>query len=346
MAAMCGLAVLLLISACGQGGVYGGGTDDLPNATATAKHGKPVLSAAKARAVGSIVVDAKGFTLYRFDKDSAKPPRSSCSGTCIRKWPPALAGEQLSTKGVEQNLVGKVRRGDGRWQLTLGGWPLYRFAKDRKAGDVKGQRVDGVWFVVAPDGQKATGANPSGSYDANTAEDGTTPTRWGPLSAADRDMLVRVRQTGLWEGPAGRQAQKRAGSTRVKAVGKQIAGEYPKLDSQVRTAAARLGVQLPSRPTAEQRKWAAELSGKAGREYDKVFVNRLRAAQGEFFAAVAQVRAGTRNTLIRAVAQQAVDVIMTHMTLLERTGLVDATGLYQPSPSGPSTSSSSTPYGQ
>jgi putative membrane protein len=74
-------------------------------------------------------------------------------------------------------------------------------------------------------------------------------------------------------------------------------------------------------------------------------VNRLRAAQGEFFTAAAQVRAGTRNTLVRAVAQQAVDVIMTHMTLLEGTGLVDATGLYRPSSSQPSTSSSSAPYG-
>jgi predicted lipoprotein with Yx(FWY)xxD motif/predicted outer membrane protein len=330
-----GLAVLLLIGACGsgEGGGDGNGTEDFPDVTASRKAGKPVLSAAESASVGEMVIDAKGYTLYRYDKDSAKPPRATCAGSCLEKWQPALAGDQLSTKGVEQNLVGKVKRRDGRWQLTLSGWPLYRFAGDRRPGDVKGQNVAGVWFAIAPDGEKAQSANGSDSYDPNSGEDGSTPTRFGPLTAADRDVLAQVRQAGLWKTPVGRQAQQRAQSQQVKEVGNELAEQLPKLDSEVRAVAARLRVELPSKPDAGQQKLIDELAAESGQEYDKLFVNRLRAAYGRILPVVAQVRARTRNSLVRAFAQRVVDDFMAHMTLLERTGLVDDLVLTQPSTS-------------
>jgi hypothetical protein len=40
------------------------------------------------------------------------------------------------------------------------------------------------------------------------------------------------------------------------------------------------------------------------------------------------VRAGTRSEVIRAFAQQANDVVMKHMTLLESTGLVAPMGMF------------------
>jgi predicted lipoprotein with Yx(FWY)xxD motif len=57
---------------------------------------------------------------------------------------------------VDASLVGTTTRTDGTKQLTLGGLPLYLFAKDSKAGDAKGQAVGGVWWVVGPDGKKIT----------------------------------------------------------------------------------------------------------------------------------------------------------------------------------------------
>src|SRR5688500_8939666 len=50
----------------------------------------------------------------------------------------------------------------------------------------------------------------------------TTQTRFGPLTDADRDFLVKVRLAGLWEGPAGREAQQRAGSQQVKEAGQHL----------------------------------------------------------------------------------------------------------------------------
>jgi predicted outer membrane protein len=152
---------------------------------------------------------------------------------------------------------------------------------------------------------------------------GWTMTATGPLGPADRDLLVRVRQAGLWEGPAGQMAQGRAASDRVKEVGQHLATDHAALDVQVRAVAAQLAVTLPDAPTAEQQGWLNELSSKQGKDFDQVFADRLRAAHGKVFAIVATVRAGTRNNTIREFAQTANTVVMKHMTLLESTGLVD-----------------------
>ena len=322
--------MLLLAGGCASGGDKDTAGNPLPSVTSTQKQSRPVLSAAKSRSLGAVVIDSKGHTLYRFDKDTAKPARSNCFAGCEKKWPPVLAGDELSTKGVEQGLVGKVKRQDGRWQLTLAGWPLYRFAGDRRRGDVKGQNVDGVWFAITPDGKKAQSGAASGSADAGVA---------------DRVLLTKLRQAGLWELPAAEQATRRAQGTRVKAAGKAVAVLQKKLDAQLRPVAAGLQEELPGKPDIADRKWLAKLSATSGREYDNLFVNRLRVAFGKAFTDLARVRATTRNSLIRAFAQRAVDIVMTQMTELEHTGLVDGSALAQ-SPASPQSSTTSHSYAE
>lgn len=104
--------------------------------------------------MGAIVTDAKGWTLYRFDEDTAKPPATNCAGKCAEIWPPALTNGNPQLSGVDPTLVGTVRRADGSLQLTLHGWPLYRYIGDPKKGAWKGQGVGGTWWVAAPNGAK------------------------------------------------------------------------------------------------------------------------------------------------------------------------------------------------
>jgi predicted lipoprotein with Yx(FWY)xxD motif len=104
--------------------------------------------------MGAIVTDAKGWTLYRFDTDTAKPPATNCAGKCAQIWPPALTNGNPQLSGVDPTLVGTVRRADGSLQLTLHGWPLYRYIGDPKKGAWKGQGVGGTWWVSAPNGTK------------------------------------------------------------------------------------------------------------------------------------------------------------------------------------------------
>lgn len=164
--------------------------------------------------------------------------------------------------------------------------------------------------------------------------EGWVMTPSGPLGPADRDFLVKVRLAGLWEAPAGEMAQTKAQSERVKEVGHHLATDHVALDEQVRATAAKLKVDLPDEPNADQQGWLKELSGSEGAEFDQIFADRLRAAHGKVFSLIASIRSGTRNEAIRGFAQVGISVVMKHMTLLESTGLVNFEGLPEPPPPG------------
>ncbi|MEU0058982.1 SCO0930 family lipoprotein [Streptomyces sp. NPDC006334] len=105
--------------------------------------------------LGKVLIDGNGMTLYRFDADLAEPPKSNCDGDCAKKWPPVSADDASAGDGIDKSLLGEVTRSDGSKQLTVDGWPVYRYAKDANAGDTNGQGVGGKWFALAPDGKKA-----------------------------------------------------------------------------------------------------------------------------------------------------------------------------------------------
>jgi predicted lipoprotein with Yx(FWY)xxD motif len=114
-----------------------------------------VLRARAVKKIGTLVVDAKGLTLYRSDRDSAHPSRSRCTGACLKAWRPALVtGTDFIVAGIDQSLVGTIARGKGARQLTLAGWPVYTFVQDRP-GDVKGVCKVG-FFPISPEGAKIT----------------------------------------------------------------------------------------------------------------------------------------------------------------------------------------------
>ena len=59
--------------------------------------------------------------------------------------------------GVDASKLGTLTRSDGTIQASYGGWPLYYWVKDTKPGDVTGQNVQGVWYVIGTDGQAIKG---------------------------------------------------------------------------------------------------------------------------------------------------------------------------------------------
>ncbi|MEU8415848.1 DUF4142 domain-containing protein [Amycolatopsis japonica] len=155
-----------------------------------------------------------------------------------------------------------------------------------------------------------------------------TPTQaFAEIDAHDRELLVQVRQGSLWEGPIGRQAEQRGSGQRVREVGRKLADDHDRLDAQVRALASKVRVELPAEPTAEQRSWIDEITGASGADFDRLYVNRARAAHGSIFGLASQVRAATRDDAMRSFAQTAVDTVMRHMTLLESTGIAETTSL-------------------
>lgn len=136
----------------GSGGVYGQSSESSTPSESVAS-GATTLMVADST-LGEIVVDADGKTLYMFDTDTQGSGTSSCTGECLTNWPPLTTeGDAPAVQGVTGE-VGTIATADGSTQVTLNGWPLYYFAGDTAAGDVNGQGVGGIWWVLSPAGER------------------------------------------------------------------------------------------------------------------------------------------------------------------------------------------------
>jgi predicted lipoprotein with Yx(FWY)xxD motif len=159
-------AGVLALAGCGGSGGDSGSSGAAGDSSAAASPAADAVLATADSDLGTVVVDADGRTVYVFDKDTAGSGKSVCSGDCLAKWPAVTAdSESPAVDGVTGD-VGTITRDDGSTQVTLNGMPLYLFAGDSQAGDVTGQAVGGVWWVVAPDGEKISAAASSSASSA------------------------------------------------------------------------------------------------------------------------------------------------------------------------------------
>jgi predicted lipoprotein with Yx(FWY)xxD motif len=124
--------------------------------------------------LGRILVDGRGHTLYLFAKD--KSGRSSCSGQCVKFWPPLItSGKPRAAAGAKASLLGTTRRADGRLQVTYNHHPLYAFVQDTSKGQTNGEGVNAFgaeWDALSAAGAQvektASSGNPSpGGYGSN-----------------------------------------------------------------------------------------------------------------------------------------------------------------------------------
>lgn len=156
-----GLLVLLgapLLTGCsGSGGNVGVPTGGAPT-TGAAGPGYMVTTA-KVKGLGTVLVDGYGLTLYLFVPDDHSGS-STCNGYCASRWPPLTLPAGVTTPVIggeaQHALVATTRRSDGELQVTYAGWPLYHWIGDTGAGQANGEAVQdsgGYWYAVDGAGQ-------------------------------------------------------------------------------------------------------------------------------------------------------------------------------------------------
>lgn len=148
-------------------------------------------------------------------------------------------------------------------------------------------------------------------------------TRYGPLTEADRDFVVKVRAAGLWEFPSGELALRKGTTAAVRTAGQHLVNGHTALDATCRKIAPELGITLPNQASPQQQGFVATLTSDKGRQFDSDLANILRVTHGTIFSTIAKIRATTKNTLVRQLADQANDTVLDHITVLEKTGLVN-----------------------
>jgi predicted lipoprotein with Yx(FWY)xxD motif len=128
---------------------------------------KSALVALRKTTLGRVLVDARGRTLYLFEKD--RNGMSACDAACAKFWPPLVSrSAPRAGAGVHKAMLGLSKRTDGRSQVTYAGHPLYTFVGDKAAGQTNGEGLTNFgagWDAIAASGQKVERTQPStGGY--------------------------------------------------------------------------------------------------------------------------------------------------------------------------------------
>ena len=125
------------------------------------------IMVAEDAANGAILTDAAGMTLYLFTPDTMAG-ESACADDCAVNWPPLAPADDMALPEGVPGELGTIDRADGTQQVTYNDIPLYLYVADRAAGDVNGEGVGGVWFVVHPGAEQ-------GNYPAAPGEGTPVP---------------------------------------------------------------------------------------------------------------------------------------------------------------------------
>jgi predicted lipoprotein with Yx(FWY)xxD motif len=143
-----------ILTLCVVLGVIGG--TGVSVAAAHRDTSKGALVALRKTALGAILVDGRGRTLYLFEKD--RNGSSACDSACAKFWPPLTSqATPRAGKGVQQSMLRLARRHNGLRQVTYAGHPLYTFVGDKSSGQTTGEGLNKFgadWYVLAATGQK------------------------------------------------------------------------------------------------------------------------------------------------------------------------------------------------
>jgi len=111
----------------------------------------PTVKTATVATLGKVVVSSTGRTLYHYTDESKG--KVDCKGSCAKLWPPLVVGataKPVAGAGITASKLGVLERPDGKMQVTYGGYGLYLYAGDKKAGDANGQAIENAWFALSP----------------------------------------------------------------------------------------------------------------------------------------------------------------------------------------------------
>jgi predicted lipoprotein with Yx(FWY)xxD motif len=159
------IAASLLLAACGGSS----SSNTTSSATSTQSAARTSTSSSSSlvktasNALGTILVDSQGMTLYHLSGE--QNGKFICtSSACVGVWHPLIAPSGGAPSG-EVGSLGTVKRPEGTVQVTYKGTPLYTFTGDQQSGETKGQGIKdvGTWSVVTSGSTSAPAASTSGA---------------------------------------------------------------------------------------------------------------------------------------------------------------------------------------
>jgi predicted lipoprotein with Yx(FWY)xxD motif len=181
-------AAAITVAACGSSAgtssgssspAAAGGANNASSATGASNAGTSAstvtVSAKNVAGLGTVLVNQQGRTLYMLTTEKGGKITCTASSGCLHAWPeinlPSGTKAAKAGTGVKSSLLGTVKGGAGKTEVTYNGWPLYTFIGDSSAGSATGQGITnfgGTWYVLNTAGnpvttKAATGGSGGGS---------------------------------------------------------------------------------------------------------------------------------------------------------------------------------------
>ena len=181
------IAASLLLAACGSSS--SSSTTSSPPAHSPPRRQPAAPSSAvvvktASNALGTILVDSQGMTLYHLSGE--QNGKFICtSSACVGVWHPLIAPSSGAPSG-EVGSLGTVKRPEGTVQVTYKGTPLYTFTGDQQSGETKGQGIKdvGTWSVVTTGSSSARAASTSSAPASSPRRARAAPRKNPPAAAA------------------------------------------------------------------------------------------------------------------------------------------------------------------
>lgn len=142
------VATSLLLAACGSSSSSGSGGSASAGSNGTGGSAAVVKTASNKAVGGTVLVDARGLTLYTLSSERGGKLVCTSAG-CLAAWHPVTAPGTGKPAGSVGSLA-TIKRPDGSEQVTYRGFPLYTFVMDTKPGDAHGQGIKtvGTWSAA------------------------------------------------------------------------------------------------------------------------------------------------------------------------------------------------------
>jgi predicted lipoprotein with Yx(FWY)xxD motif len=109
---------------------------------------------------GKILVNARGYTVYAYSRDSRDKDACQNVSHCLTAWPAVTtSGKPIAERGVRQSLLGTIKLKSGAEQITYAGHPLYTYIGDSMPAEtsfINIYQLGGFWPAVNAAGGKVT----------------------------------------------------------------------------------------------------------------------------------------------------------------------------------------------
>ncbi len=137
------------------------------------------------------------------------------------------------------------------------------------------------------------------------------------LNEQDRRFLAQAHQDNLAEIAAGRAAQRKGQSRTVRAMGARLIADHTRLDADLAQVARRFAVELPDRPSMEQRVQLNRVSAEHGALFDWAWTSVMIISHRTTLARGTLESENGSSPEVRRLAADAKPVVRRHLRMLQ-----------------------------